>query len=190
MIYESMSLERMVIPCLNNKVLLLNMQNINEIILLNEACDDPRFTNWDSSVNCGEIPLVVYEVMYDYDIHDGRYISTDILSRQFQASLKEYINQQKWNDDDISTMLYENIVYHKDGYIERTNIDFDRKETISSEVSRILDFGDEVPASKMLYYTTDDGVEIILNMQNVSLLAMPLLKVEDAICTFLEELMD
>lgn len=87
-------------------------------------------------------------------------------------------------------MLYENIIYHKDGRIEKMEIDFDGMETVSSEVSRILDFGDSVSAQKTLRFNTTEGVEIILNMKNVSILAMPLLKVEDAICSCWEELID
>lgn len=190
MIYDTMDMERMVIPCMNNKLLLLNMENVKEIVLLDEACDEPRFTNWDPSVDCGETPLVVYEALYDFDPSYGEHVSTDILSSNFQFSLKEYIKQQAWNDDDINAMLYENIIYHKDSRIEKMEIDFDGMETVSSEVSRILDFGDSVSAQKTLRFDTTEGVEIILNMKNVSILAMPLLKVEDAICSCWEELID
>lgn len=190
MIYDSMDMDRIVIPCMNNKVLLLNMQNIKEIILLDEACDEPSFTNWDPTVDCGEIPLVVYEAMYDFNPYYGQRVSNDILSRRFQIALTDYINHKKWDESDIHAMLYENFVYHKDGQIERVDIGFGDDETLSSEVSRILDFGDEVPAPKILHYNTKDGIEIILNMQNVSLIAMPLLKVENAICSFLEKLME
>ena len=69
-------------------------------------------------------------------------------------------------------------------------IDFDSMETVSSEVSRILDFGDSIAAEKILHFDTMDGVEIILNMKNISLLVLPLLKVEDAICSCWEELTD
>ena len=190
MIYDTMDMERMVIPCMNNKLLLLNMENVKEIVLLDEACDEPRFTNWDPSVDCGETPLVVCEALYDFDPSYGEHVSTDILSSNFQFSLKEYIKQQAWNDDDINAMLYENIIYYKDGRIEKMEIDFDGMETVSSEVSRILDFGDSVSAQKTLRFDTTEGVEIILNMKNVSILAMPLLKVEDAICSCWEELID
>lgn len=190
LIYESMDMDRIVIPCMNNKVLLLNMQNIKEMILLDEACDQPGFTNWDSSVDCGETPLVVYEAMYDFNPFYDRHVSTDTVSQCFQSSIKAYIKHKEWSEDDIYTMLHENLIYHKDGHIERVDIDFDENESISSEVSQILDFGDDALVHKFLYYTVDDGIEVILNMQNVSLIAMPLLKVENAICSVLEELID
>ena len=190
MIYETMDMERMVIPCMNNKLLLLNMENIKEIVLLDEACDEPCFTNWDPSVDCGETPLVVYDALYDFDPSCGAHISTDILSSNFQALLKEYIKQRAWNDNDINAMLYDSTIYYKDGRIEKMEIDFDGMETVSSEVSRILDFGDSIATEKTLRFDTIEGAEIILNVKNISILAMPLLKVEDAICSCWEELND
>ena len=190
MIYESMDMDRIVIPCMNNKVLLLNMQNIKEIILLDEACDQPSFTNWDPSVDCGGTALVVYEALYDFNPLCDQRISCDTLSGRFQIALAEYVKDKKWTEEDIYTMLYENIIYHKDGHMERVDIDFDEDESVTSEVSQILDFGEDAILHKFLYYTADDGVEVMLNMQNVSLIAMPLLKVEDAICSYLEELLE
>ena len=190
MIYKSMDMDRIVIPCMNNKVLLLNMQNIKEIILLDEACDQPSFTNWDPAVDCGGTPLAVYEALYDFNPFYDRRVSTDIVSKSFQASIEAYIKHKEWNENDIYAMLHENLIYHKDGHIERVDIDFDEDESVTSEVSQILDFADDAILHKFLYYTADDGIEVMLNMQNVSLIAMPLLKVEDAICSYLEELLD
>lgn len=190
MIYKSMDMDRIVIPCMNNKVLLLNMQNIQEIILLDEACDQPSFTNWDSSVDCGETPLVVYEVLYDFNPFYERHVSTNTLSPCFRSSIEAYIKHKEWSEEDIHAMLYESLICHKDGHIERVDIDFGENESVSSEVSQILDFGDAAILHKFLYYTVDEGIEVMLNMQNVSLIAMPLLKVEDAICSVLEELID
>lgn len=190
MIYKSMDMDRIVIPCMNNKVLLLNMENIKEIILLDEACDQPSFTNWDPAVDCGGTPLAVYEALYDFNPFNNRQVSTDIVSECFQASIEAYIKHKEWSEDDIYAMLHENLIYHKDGHVERVDIDFDEDESVTSEVSQILDFGDNAILHKFLCYTADGGIEIMLNMQNVSLIAMPLLKVEDAICSYLEELLD
>lgn len=57
--------ERLVVPGMDNKVLLLYMPNVKEIILLDEACDQPRHANWDSKVSCGEIPLLQVESAID-----------------------------------------------------------------------------------------------------------------------------
>lgn len=188
MIYESMEMERVVIPCMNNKVLLLNMQNIKEIILLDDACDEPSFGNWDASVDCGEIPLVIYEALYDYSYLGGS-VSDEIISSRFQAKLEDLIVREDWDDNDISKSLYETSVYFKDGHIKKVSLAFDNDETITYEISKVIDFGDEIPASKVLYCNATDGAEVIFNMQNIAFLAMPLLEVEEAICSNLEDLL-
>lgn len=190
MIYKSMDMDRIVIPCMNNKVLLLNMENIKEIILLDEACDQPDFTNWDSDVDCGGTPLAVYEAMYDFDPFYGRSVSIDIVSQRLQASIEEYVKHKEWTEDDIHAMLYESLIYHKDGHIEQVNIHFGQEDSIPTEVAQILDFGDSAILHRFLCYTTDDEIEVMLNMQQVSLIAMPLLKVEEAICSYLEKLLE
>ncbi len=52
---------------MNNKLLLLNLNEVEQIVLLDEACDPPSFANWDSAISEGEIPLAVYEALEDYD---------------------------------------------------------------------------------------------------------------------------
>ena len=190
MIYKSMEMDRIVVPCMNNKVLLLNMENIKEIILLDDACDQPSFTNWDHNVDCGGTALVVYEALYDFNPLCDQHISFDTLSGRFQIALAEYVKDKKWTEDDIYAMLHENLIYHKDGHIERVDIHFGQEDSIPTEVAQILDFGDDAILHRFLSYTTDDEIEAMLNMQYVSLIAMPLLKVEDAICSYLEDLLD
>lgn len=52
---------------MNNKVLYLNMKNIDKIVLLDEACDEPCDLDWSTDISEGEIPLVIYEVLGDYE---------------------------------------------------------------------------------------------------------------------------
>ena len=128
--------------------------------------------------------------MYDFNPFHDRQISSDTVSKSLQQAIEAYIKHKAWGEDDIFAILHENLIYHKDGHVERVDIDFTADENVTSEVSQILDFGDNAILHKFLYYTADDGIEVMLNMQNVSLIAMPLLKVEDAICSYLEELLD
>ena len=56
----------MAIPCIDNSLLLINCDKIEELVLLDEACDSPVDMDWDSTVSEGEIPAVVYEAFDDY----------------------------------------------------------------------------------------------------------------------------
>ena len=68
-VYSILEQKFIVIPCMNNKVLLLNTSNTDNIVFLDEACDPPSFANWDSNVSQGEIPPVVYEALEDYYVY-------------------------------------------------------------------------------------------------------------------------
>lgn len=65
-LHYSLKRERAVVPCMDNKLLYLNLEKIKSVVLLDEACDAPAYYNWDPSVGEGEIPLVVYEVVGEY----------------------------------------------------------------------------------------------------------------------------
>ena len=51
---------------MDNSLLLINAKKIEELILLDEACDQPADMDWDQNVSCGEVPNVVYEAFDDY----------------------------------------------------------------------------------------------------------------------------
>ena len=183
LVYNTMNNERIVVPCMNNKVLLLNMQNIKEIILLDEACDQPEFVNWDYHVDCGEFPLVIYEALEDYLYCDDDEIGEDgILSSKLKVFLDELVKNKGWSEEDIYEMTVLSYVHYINGKIRPVNIEFGQGETISDEISCIYDFGEAAVLENVLCCDDVNGAEILINMKNVSMLELPLLKVEKAIC--------
>ena len=78
-----MEKERIIVPCMDNKVLLLYMPNIKEIILLDEACDDPHDMNWDPNVTIRNVPLAIYEALDDYIYLDDNDSRKDKISDKF-----------------------------------------------------------------------------------------------------------
>lgn len=186
MIYRLMDEKYMVVPCMNNKVLLLNMKNIKELILLDEACDQPGFANWDSGVDCGEIPLVVYDALDDYlAFYNGEKISDDILSPSFQELLQAICSQNGWTDEDINGLIHGLIIHFQNGKTQYTEIDFYNEETISDAISDIYDFNEL--EENVLYFSDYGGAELIVNMRNISFMELPLLKLEEAICKKMDE---
>ena len=183
LVYNMMNNERIVVPCMNNKVLLLNMQNIKEIILLDDACDQPQFVNWDYHVDCGELPLVIYDAIEDYMYcEDEEMVLDGVLSSKFKSILDELIKNKGWTEEDIYEMTELSNIYYKDGRIRPVNIDFGQGETISDEISCIYDFGKDAVTEKVLYCEDVNGAELLINMENVSMFELPLLKIEKAIC--------
>ena len=182
-VYNTMNDERMVIPCMNNKVLYLNMENIKEIMLLDEACDEPDYANWDPQVDCGNIPLVVYEALEDYLYSlDTGTMSEDILSTNFQNYLDRLIEYMEWDEDTMYASTGRSVFYYKDGRMRYADIDFNSGESISSEISSVYDFGDGAMEESLLFCHDTNGAEILLNVNQISVLEFPLLQVEEAIC--------
>ena len=66
LVYKNSTEKYMAIPCMDNSLLLINCDRIEELVLLDEACDSPVDMDWDSTVSEGEIPAVVYEAFDDY----------------------------------------------------------------------------------------------------------------------------
>ena len=98
-IYDDIdSLEYLIIPCMNNKLLFLNMANIKQIRLLDEACDEPVDANWDSDVDFGEIPPVIYEALEDYDRSDDDSNIDDTMSPKFRELIKRFLEMKKWDE--------------------------------------------------------------------------------------------
>lgn len=183
-IYDTMCNNRIVVPCMNNKVVLLNLKYIRQIVLLDEACGPPAFANWDSSIDAGELPLVFYEALYDTYLSSVPLSSTNILSNRFQKKVFDFINSV--DEDEIEKMLFQSLIVHSDGYVIRNEIDFEGEENISTEIYRILNYGDDAEGLKKLFYRLESGPEIILDIESISFMEMPLLPIEKKICETIE----
>lgn len=188
LIYQIMNNEQMVIPCMNNKVLFLNMKNIKNIILLDEACDPPEFSNWDPSVSCGEIPMVVFETIENYFYFTDSEGNQDTYSSRFQNYLDKIVEAKGWTEDTIYEITELSTIYYADGKKGYTTINFDRDESISSKISAIYEFGESVGEDNILYFEDLNGAEKLLNMRNISMLEFPLIKVEKAIRKLFEDI--
>ena len=99
--------DRMVVPCMNNKVLYLNMNQIDSVVLLNDDCDPPAFANWDPSVGEGEIPLVVYEALDDYVTYEDD-MPEYLMSPVFMNYLKGIIEKYDWTEESIFDLTSKN----------------------------------------------------------------------------------
>lgn len=180
LIVRMLDSDLMVIPCMNNKVLLLYMPNVEEISLSDFDCDTPASRDWDSEVSCGEIPLVVYEALEDYTYGDKR-TREENLSSRMKAALEECIKQKEWTEDDISEMLNTCVIHYADGKIRLTDIDF-FNDTISEEIEMVYGYGKGNLDEVFMYYCDEvDQTQNYVNMKKLAMIEVPLLKVEDAI---------
>lgn len=181
LILRMMEAKRLVIPCMNNKVLLLCMENVKEIVLLDDAGNAPVEMNWDSTVSCGEIPLVVYEALEDYLLFLWEDEECQF-SNKMKNCLENIIEDKKWSEEDIRQILAETCIYYASGRKETVYIDFRNRESLSSSIIEIYDFEETEDSKDILFFTEENSVEHIINMKKVSMIELPLLQVENAIC--------
>lgn len=183
MVYRMMSKERIVVPCMNNRLLFLNMDNVKEIILLDEACDEPACANWDPKVSCGEIPAVVFEALEDY-----MYDEDENMSPRFREYLERIIKGQGWSKDDINAIVNYAVIHFADGTKQFEEIQFDGNESITSEISTVYDFEDSEFSEDVLFFNHMDESERMINMKNIAMLEIPLAQIERAMSKVMDEL--
>lgn len=169
---------------MNNKVLFLNMSNIEDITLSDFDADTPSGKNWDEHVSCGEIPLVVYEALEDYEENSQVTLYNDTEnSTELYRYLMEYVRKNGWTEEDIFQLLNTSVFYYLDGRKKSTIIDFyqdsdDIIETI--EMVYGYDFTG-IEQNFMFYIDAHDETENFVNLKGISMMELPLLKVEEEI---------
>ena len=146
-------------------------------MLLDEACDQPNFTNWDSAVSCGEYPLVIYETLEDYfyDCND------DNISPQLKKTLENIIACNNWDESTIGNLTDLVNVFFKDGKSRLIDLSFENSEDIACFVSDANEYGENEFIEKIIEYENIQGAEMFLNTRNISMLDLPLLKIENSI---------
>lgn len=180
-ILRSSENDYIVIPCMNNKLLLLNMSGVDNIVLLDEACDEPCYANWDENVSEGEVPLVIYEILtsgdyYEFDQKEER------LSKQLRLILNEFLEKHNWDEEQIQFITDGISIQYKNGNVLEVCADWQNVDSVVEIVTHCYEIGRLNAGTKRLLIEEMDMAEIIVNMENVSMIEMPLVAVEKCIC--------
>ncbi|MDY5232661.1 MAG: hypothetical protein SPH17_03510 [Faecalicoccus sp.] len=160
---------------MNNKLLLMNMQYVNEYILLKEDCDEPSNTNWSSEIDCGEFPLLFYEVLNEYHTFDLENIPRDELSYFFKQHLEKIVNEQSWTEDDLERLVSSGKIFYADGFERQANVLIDEYENVSDTIFEVS------CTNNTVYFCDMEGIENVLNLENIAMLELPLLPFENKI---------
>ena len=174
-ICQSYQQSRLIIPCMNNRVLFINMDHIKSLYLLYDACDSPDNANWDPDVSEGEIPLVIYEALDDY--FNGK----QDMSEHFAEKMKSLVNLYGWNEETVYKENFGTDIYYSDGQIQHVNIEYGNNEDLSEETDLVYTENDESLYSKIIYFIEIDGEEHMIHMNHIAMIVMPLLTVEETI---------
>ena len=188
-IYHDIENPYMVVPCMDNSLLLINTENIGEATLLDEACDAPVELDWDRTVSEGEIPPVIYEAFDDYIEYAVQKENPEEfdLSARLAATMDKYVEKQKIDPEEFSLKLQEATLYFKNGTEKVHLIDWGRADGLVNTVKYINEMGELIDGS-MVTFEGLGGEEFFLNLKNIAMVKLPLAKVEDAIALGMEEL--
>ena len=173
---------------MNNKLLLLNLKEVEQIVLLDEACDPPSFANWDSAISEGEIPLAVYEALEDYDPN----WEEDEISPKMGSMLEKLLQEKGWDEMDVIRIL-KGIKICFRGNQETSVISsghYDEFQTLTDVIQEIYEFGEHFHEDEVIRFEDWGEAEILFKLSSIAMMEMPLIEIENAICQQQEELLE
>lgn len=176
MVFHKIDDELLVIPCMDNKILFLYMPNVEEVILSDFDVGEPSDKDWNPAVSCGEMPLVLYEALEDYC--DGE---MEAISGKMKKILECYVEKSGQTENELYYMLKTSVIYYANGKERWAQIEFD-DDTISETIEEVYGYGMSNVRERFFFYSDNtDGSENFLNVKKISMIELPLLKVEEAI---------
>ena len=197
-IYLSLNGERVVVPCMNNKLLYLNLKRIKSVVLLDDSCDAPYYYNWDHSAGEGEIPLVVYEVLEDFifEVAEKDELDKAEYSPKLQKYLNKLIKEENWSEGDVHYMINGLRIRYADGSVAENHMEMENS-TVFGLGSDLVDvvgslymMEDIAEVDKYISFTDWNGAVTCANTEEVSVIEMPLIAVEKSIMDRMERTME
>ena len=164
----------MVVPCMNNKLLFLNMENIKRI---DEACGLPSQIDKNCVLDEGEIPLVVYEALSDYLFEKDE----KKISKKLKKIIHNYMNVNKWLEEDIIDQINGITIFYNDGIVETDRLEMDNQDDILDLIFNAYIYGDDGYYDRAFSYTGEDQVQNRLLINQISMLQLPLIEIENNI---------
>lgn len=190
MIYQNRTKAYMAIPCMDNTLLLLNCDHLEELVLLDDACDEPADMDWDPNVDCGAIPAVVYEAFddyRDYKASDG-YPYQHGLSEKLAAAIDDFVSEHGIDPEEFAAGLRTATILFAGGRVKTHDLYDMGADDLMTAVKYIYETG-SLLEEEVVTFEESGGAEAIINFRNISLLKLPLAKVEAMIEAERKEIM-
>ena len=179
LVYKNSTEKYMAIPCMDNSLLMINCDKIEELVLLDEACDSPVDMDWDSTVSEGEIPAVVYEAFDDYMTYKdvGDTPSHYDLSALLVGAIDHIIDICKIDSEAFASKLNTATIMFSNGRIQHLTLSYDVSDSLATAVQQIYEMG-ELLDNSIVTIEACDEVEALINFKNISMIQLPLAKIE------------
>lgn len=181
-VYHDINNAYMVVPCMDNSLLLINTENVEEVTLLDDACDTPVGLDWNRSVSEGEFSPVVYEAFDDYVeyLNEKGNLEEYELSERLVTELGRYVERNEKEPEDIALEIKEVTFYFKDSAPKIHLVDWEEAEELAIAIKSINEMGEPLDGA-IVTFVGMGGEEFFVNLKNVAMIKFPLMKVEDAI---------
>ncbi|WP_279137782.1 hypothetical protein [Faecalicoccus pleomorphus] len=138
---------------------------------MKEDCDEISNTNWSSEIDCGEFPLLIYEVLNKYRTFDLENIPRDELSYVFKQHLEKIVNEQNWTEDDLERLVSSGKIFYADGSEQQANVLIDECENVSDTIFEVS-CTTKIEINTV-YFCDIEGIENVLNLENIAMLELP-----------------
>ncbi len=183
--------EYMVVPCMDNSLLIINNKNIKEIALLDDCCDEPVDMDWDYNGSSGGIPKVIYEAFDDYYGYKecGIKLSDCNMSPEFAMMMNKFVASNNIDLDAFNHKLNSITVIYADGSVKEHGFTYYEDCEAFCDIRYLYETGNLL-GNSMLSFEDDDELNFFVNMKNVSMIKLPLAKTEEYICRDLEECLE
>lgn len=167
--------EWVIIPCINNRLLIVKSRCVRELNLLDDACDEPYWSGCELEDRCIAIPHVFYEAIEDYLYETER---EEYFSDEFLKLFERVFAGVELDEEAMSNIMRHADVYYTDGRKTDMRIDYDVDDEVTEFVHSIYSFGDYIGDDSFLEYTDTNEADAFVNLDAVAMFDLPLCMME------------
>lgn len=182
MVKQITSKKFMVVECMNNSLLLIRRDAVEEINLLPKESKRSSAMDWDSSVNMGTIPAVVYEAFEDYMSYKGKCTdpATFNLSEKMITAMDALMAKEKLDPDDFVRDLKKATIFYPNGKEQSYELDFNSLDDAASLIFLIKNWYEynNLLERDLLRLHCGRGMDTFINLENTAMMKLPFALVE------------
>lgn len=182
MVKQITSKKFMVVECMNNSLLLIRRDAVEEINLLPKESKRSSAMDWDSSVNMGTIPAVVYEAFEDYMSYKGKCTdpATFNLSEKMITAMDALMAKEKLDPDDFARDLKKATIFYPNGKEQSYELDFNSLDDAASLIFLIKNWYEynNLLERDLLRLHCGRGMDTFINLENTAMMKLPFALVE------------
>ena len=172
-----------IVPCLNNKLLIIDPRHIKRVVLLDEACDEYP-GDWDVVWHqSGIYPLELFNILEKIaDSEDGVGIDGDDVSEKLMGLAQKVVKEHNLNTEDIRALTEQMHFHYMDGTTETFGVCNGYDEVAAQVVDLLASQmdGNEKSFPSLRFMDASSEADFTIPMENTSLVELPFLKIDEA----------